>query len=55
VEAKTEGKKQGCIISTRWSSTEATPAFKRLMMLLLKPVDNQSAETMQAVEEQQNE
>ena len=40
----------------RWDYTEeASPAFKRLMMLLLKPLGNQSAETLQANEEHQNE
>ncbi len=44
------------VVTTNWHYTEEpSPAFKRLMMLLLKPVDNQSAETIQAVEEQQNE
>lgn len=39
-------------VVTKWDYTEEpSPAFKRLMMLLLKPVDNQSAETIQAVEE----
>jgi len=43
-------------VVTCWDYTEeASPAFKRLMLLLLKPLGNQSAETLRADEEHQNE
>jgi len=43
-------------VVTRWDyAEEASPAFKRLMMLLLKPLGNKSAETLRANEEHQNE
>jgi len=43
-------------VVTNWQHTdEASPAFKRLMMLLLKPKDNCPVETMRADEERQNE
>ena len=43
-------------VISRWDYTEeVSPAFKRLMMLLIKPLGNQSAETLRADEEHQNE
>ena len=43
-------------VVSRWDYTEeVSPAFKRLMMLLIKPLGNQSAETLRADEEHQNE
>lgn len=45
-----------CTVSVNWQYVkESSPAFRRLMMLLLKPPDNQSAETVRADEERQNE
>ena len=43
-------------LTTSWQYTEeASPAFKRLVMLLLKPRNNQSVETLWPEEEHQNE
>ena len=42
-------------VVTRWDyKEEVTPAFKRLMALLLKPRDSQSVETATTDEEHQN-
>jgi len=43
-------------VVANWQHTqEASPAFKQLMMLLLKPRSNQSVETLWPEEEHQNE
>ena len=43
-------------VATNWQYTqEPNPAFKQLMMILLRPLDNQPAETIRADEEPQNE
>ena len=43
-------------MAMNWQHTqEISPAFKRLVMLLLKPLDNQSAEMPRPDEEHQNE
>ena len=43
-------------IVANWQHTqETTPAFKRLMMLLLQPPDNQRIEISRADEEHENE
>lgn len=42
-------------LEVNWQHTqEPSPAFKRLMMLLLKPPDSQPVETARADEERQN-
>ena len=43
-------------VVTRWDyMEEASPAFKRLMMLLLKPLGNQLAEALRTNKEHQDE
>jgi len=42
-------------VTVNWHHTEEmSPAFKRLMMLLLKPSDSQPVETATTEEERQN-
>lgn len=43
-------------VVTYWDYTEeASPAFKRLMTLLLKPLSSQSADILRASKENKNE
>lgn len=43
-------------VGVHWQHTEEiSPAFKRLMVLLLQPLDNQRIETLWPEEEPQNE
>ena len=54
VKSKT-GKCQIKVVASWQHTQEVSPAFKRLMMCLLQPRDNQLVEISRADEEHQNE